>query len=507
MKVAKMLRRSLGAALKKAPAPVQAQVRRAWKATRTLAGKGKPVASAMPDTATLLAMKPEHIGTTYETDEILPMLALENHVLYEQLDAALSKVEYLRAVAKKDQSHDVSAEEQERRMTAAALAEEYLAGQPDAQIRHLVVANDYPRPGKEYGNGFVHRRVKHYLASGVAVDVVCAGYSVDHDLFEYDGVRVLSGKGQEIDEVLKRQRYTSVSCHFMNPLIWRGLEPHLADIDLHVFLHGYECSRWIRRVCNYQTGTELERALNRSVGLRRFWRQIVEHPYQPKSYIFVSNWWRDAVSDDMGIVFPAHRTHVVHNYINADLFAYQPKDPAQRFRILWVRTASQRNYGHDLAIQTLQRLARSKYWPQCEVTIIGDGKFFPDFEKSLGTFSNVRIEQRFATQEEIAELHKSHGIFLVPTRLDTQGVSRDEAMSSGLVVATNGVAAVPEFVDNTTGIVAEAERADQLAAGIMKLWEHPERFTAMATAAAERVHAQCGRAATVDRELHILGIG
>jgi glycosyltransferase involved in cell wall biosynthesis len=37
----------------------------------------------------------------------------------------------------------------------------------------------------------------------------------------------------------------------------------------------------------------------------------------------------------------------------------------------------------------------------------------------------------------------------VPSRTDTQGVSRDEAMSSGLVPVTNAVAAIPEFVDDT----------------------------------------------------------
>ena len=51
-------------------------------------------------------------------------------------------------------------------------------------------------------------------------------------------------------------------------------------------------------------------------------------------------------------------------------------------------------------------------------------------------------------------MHKKNGIFMVPTRLDSQGVSRDEAMSSGLVPITNNVAAIPEFVDDTCGMLA-----------------------------------------------------
>ena len=119
---------------------------------------------------------------------------------------------------------------------------------------------------------------------------------------------------------------------------------------------------------------------------------------------------------------------------------------------------------------------------------------------------NVRIEQRFASQDEIADLHKKHGIFLVPSRLDTQGVSRDEAMASGLVVATNLVAAIPEFVDENTGIVAKAEDSAALAEGIMNLWQNPDEFQRLSRAASARTKAQCGRAASVEREMRILGL-
>lgn len=33
--------------------------------------------------------------------------------------------------------------------------------------RHLLIANDYPDYGKEYGNGFVHRRVRAYTEAGL----------------------------------------------------------------------------------------------------------------------------------------------------------------------------------------------------------------------------------------------------------------------------------------------------------------------------------------------------
>jgi len=71
--------------------------------------------------------------------------------------------------------------------------------------------------------------------------------------------------------------------------------------------------------------------------------------------------------------------------------------------------------------------------------------------------------------------------------MDTQGVSRDEAMSSGLVPVTNRVAAIPEFVDENCGILAEPEDAEGLAEGILALYNDPVLFQKLSIAAAERV--------------------
>ena len=492
--------------LRRSPEPLKEL---AVKALRAMVDEPK---KPRPKPPTPLEMSPELIGETYAPEDVLGMIALEHHAMELRLEETIDRLNFVREQLSELQQKDNPVAEPDRsetdsdEPTPSSLAEEYLAGQPEAPVRHLVIANDYPRVGREYGNGFVHRRVKHYQSQGVAVDVVLAGYSVEQDLYEYDGVRVLSGKGAEITEVLQRQRYRSVSAHFMNELMWNGLQPMIDEIELHVFLHGYECSRWVRRLGNYARGIDLERAVDRTIGLRRFWRMVVEHESAPASYIFVSDWWRRAVADDMGVLFPEPKTHVVHNFIDTDLFRYVPKDDAQRFRLLWVRSAAQRNYGNDLAIETLLKLSEQPEWSKCEATIIGDGQFFPEFEEKLGHLPNVRIEQRFASQDEIADLHKKHGIFLVPSRLDTQGVSRDEAMASGLVVTTNLVAAIPEFVDENTGIVAKAEDSASLAEGIMNLWRNPDEFQRLSRAASARTKAQCGRAATIEREMRILGL-
>ena len=89
--------------------------------------------------------------------------------------------------------------------------------------------------------------------------------------------------------------------------------------------------------------------------------------------------------------------------------------------------------------------------------MIGDGPLFEQTLEPLRGFDNITIKKGFITQQKIAELYKQYGVFLCPSRSDTQGVSRDEAMASGLVPVTNGVAAIPEFVDDSCGILAPSK--------------------------------------------------
>lgn len=71
--------------------------------------------------------------------------------------------------------------------------------------------------------------------------------------------------------------------------------------------------------------------------------------------------------------------------------------------------------------------------------------------------------------------------------MDSQGVSCDDAMSSGLVPITNAVAAIREVVDEKGRDSGQAEDAEGLASAIMMMHESPEMFQAFARAASERV--------------------
>ena len=118
----------------------------------------------------------------------------------------------------------------------------------------------------------------------------------------------------------------------------------------------------------------------------------------------------------------------------------------------------------------------------------------------------MKIERGFIPRDEIAKLHREYGIFLVPTRSDTHGVSRDEAMSSGLVPVTNDVSAVSEFVDESCGFLAPAEDAQSLADAIERLYMDEELFLHMSANASGCVEKNRSRDIVISSELErILG--
>src|SRR5690606_12855860 len=94
-----------------------------------------------------------------------------------------------------------------------------------------------------------------------------------------------------------------------------------------------------------------------------------------------------------------------------------------------------------------------------------------------------------------------------PSRIDSQGVSRDEAMASGLVPITNRVSAIPEFVDDSCALIVEPEDWRGMADAIRRLYHQPELFLELSEAAARRVREQSGKEQTLRRELALLEEG
>lgn len=368
----------------------------------------------------------------------------------------------------------------------------------------LLVTNHYPSRDDLYRNGFVHSRVTAYRRAGLRVDVFCLRENRPFAWHEFEDVDVAGGTEETLRRILASGRHRHVLVHFLNRSMWRALRERIENLRVTVWVHGAEIQPWWRRDFDPLSEEQREAARRASDERLCFWRELLQEPPANLHLVFVSRYFAEEVQHDLGLELPASMYSIIHNPVDTDLFRYEPKTPKQRGRILSIRPFASAKYANDLSVQAILLLAQKPFFQELRWTIVGDGRLFEETVAPLLDFENVEIRREFLRHEEIARLHRSHGVFLCPTRCDSQGVSRDEAMASGLVPVTSDCSAIPEFVDAQCGILAPPEEAAGLAEGIERLWLDPELFLRLSQNAATRARSQVSGDIITPRELELL---
>ncbi len=370
---------------------------------------------------------------------------------------------------------------------------------------HLLLTNQYPSYDDLYRHGFVHTRVKAYLRHGERVDIFRLRDKASTTYHEFEDIDCITGSAQALDEMLSTGSYLSVLVHFLDPAMWEILRKHVDRVRVIVWIHGAEIQPFHRREYNYTNMSEDERSYARRQSEARltFWQQLLRPMHPNVTLVFVSRYFAEEVMQDLGFRLPEGQYRAIHNPIDTELFSYVPKNPEQRRKILSIRPYASATYANDLSVKAILELSKNPGFEQLEFLLIGDGPLFETTVAPLRHLKNVRLARRFLRRNELAAIYRDYGIFLCPTRSDTHGVSRDEAMASGLVPVTSCVAAVPEFVDESCGFLSAPEDFRGLAAAIEHLSQSPDDFLKASAAAAERVRRQASSNLVVPLELEI----
>tara|TARA_B100000953_G_C17887950_1_gene380267 strand:- start:93 stop:746 length:654 start_codon:yes stop_codon:yes gene_type:complete len=196
-------------------------------------------------------------------------------------------------------------------------------------------------------------------------------------------------------------------------------------------------------------------------------------------------------------------SQVIHNVIDSSLFPYTPKSEEMRMHICSIRNFGKRNYATDLMSQAILNLSKMPWFSKLSIEVFGDGQHFEQDTAPLLLFENVKLNKAFVSPDTLRDIFSRNGIGLFPTRWDSQGMLNGEAMSSGVVPISNAVTAIPEFIGEAEGILANPENSKQLAEGIGELVENPDQFLTMSESAQVRVRNQCGPEMTVHREIDL----
>lgn len=351
----------------------------------------------------------------------------------------------------------------------------------------LLISPNYPEYGDYYRYGFVHRRVKSYRDYGLKPDVFRFCSNGDLKLYEFEDVDVVSGSAGVLNTVLSSGDYAVMGIHAPDATIWEVVSSYIEGKKVVAWLHGAEIQSWRRRAFNYLTPGDLESARIKGERRDEFWRMLFGLRHPNIHFVFVSNHFRREVVSDLGVDILPENVHIIPNPIDTKLFRYVRKDPEQRKRILSIRPYASRVYANDLSVKAIMELSARPYFAELRFLLVGDGVLFEETVAPLRDFGNVEIRKGFVSQAEIASLHQEYGVFLCPSRMDSQGVSRDEAMASGLVPVTTDVGAIGEFVQDGCGFLCMEESYTELADAISALYYDPERFEAMSERAASLV--------------------
>lgn len=371
----------------------------------------------------------------------------------------------------------------------------------------LVVCNGgYPSLENPASCAFVHRRLLQYQKENITLDVYSITEEGVCDQYEYEDVNVYKGEILGLLEVLKRKRYKKILIHFVNSKIIYALKKaEVYNLPIIIWCHGYEVEKWTNRYFNYTEDQIKENRITNNKYDKEKIKLFQELFYKKNiKFIFVSEWLKEIVYENIGML-PLHYT-VIHNFIDDNLYIYYKKDAEDRKKILSVKSHNSKRYANDIVTKAIIELSQKEFFNELTFELCGEGSLFESNFAELikADFPNVIIKRAYLSQQEMAEKFMQYGIFLSPTRIDTQNVSNGEAMSAGMTVISCRTAAIPEFIDNTCGYLYEFDNYFQMADQIEFLYYHPKEFLRRCKNAAIRVRQQCGYDSTIKKEIELI---
>ena len=391
----------------------------------------------------------------------------------------------------------------------------YLAKKREVEYEHpekkylVICTGGYPTDiGKVSNtNMFAHKRVLKYIEAGLKVDVFGFVWGDSASSYTYQGINVVCGGERQLIEVLMNNHYEKLLVHFPDVSVYNAIaKAGKMDMPMLMWCHGYEVLSWSKDLPFGYSQEEIINEKDRLDQQDSVKKSFLKHIFKQDNicFIFVSEWMRNRTGKFVG-EFP-RVSKIIHNYIDIEFFASHEKTILNKLKICAIKSHANRKYANDITAKAIIELSNKPFFYDLEFELYGEGVLFEEnfCELMEKNFSNVHIKKGFLSPLEMKKCFDRNHIFLSPTRLDSQGVSTNEAMSAGLVaVSTNGTG-IPEFIDNECGALVEYDNYVQIAEEIEYLYYHPEEYQRKSKNAVARMRKQCGYEATIQKEIELI---
>lgn len=371
------------------------------------------------------------------------------------------------------------------------------------QQKLVLFANRYP-DGEKYGGESLKTRVALYRELGFAVIVITPPDELSQSsFFEKDGV--LKTKVKNFPKMIPQlsKRNCKFLFHAPSPETQQLIFDLRVEKQSTVWFHGAEArsvhmlsSNWSRQ----QRESVRDRVEKVDEVRLEMSGKTIENPEIKK--VYVSEFIKNVAESDTDSV--STNARVIPNVIDTRFFHYLPKSSKMNKRLLLIRPFTEHNYAPDIVMDAILDLSNIDGFSSLEFTICGFGKNYAALTKPISKFPNVNLLEGYLSKNKIRDLHSNHGIFMAPTRHDSQGVSACEAASSGLAVITHAEGGVVEYFDRDSAVLVNSKTPSDFAKAIWKLAHDNEHFQKISKAGAFGIRQKCGPQATVYQELNFV---
>ena len=194
---------------------------------------------------------------------------------------------------------------------------------------------------------------------------------------------------------------------------------------------------------------------------------------------------RDALADLETFAAPlslAGRARVIYNGISLDEFAQTPDAYAHSRPYIFAIGRFVAQKGFDVLLRAFARANLENF----DLIIAGDGPQRESLQTLAREVPRVTFWGR-AEREDVVRLMRGCAWFVLPSRVEPQGIVNLEAMAAGRAVIASRTGGVPEIVrDGETGILVPPADVESLARALQELAMQPRRRAALGAAGLER---------------------
>jgi glycosyltransferase involved in cell wall biosynthesis len=358
-------------------------------------------------------------------------------------------------------------------------------------MKIAIITSRYPTKNNPYNHMFVHARSLYFIKQQ-NLELTVFVPSKNDEAYIFEKVNVIKTSSQNIAKDILN--FDVIYLHLLNiypnqKLSGWNIYKSIIDnnIPCVMYIHGSEAQKYGTRNFDYDFSIQetlkfLYKDFYFIPKIKRFVKAINKRTNS--IFLAPSTWMIKEAEKNLSLKF--NNFEVIPNGIDTKLFKFYDLY-ANRYKLITLRPL-ENIYAIDIAIEVMKYLPK-----QYILDIYGKGRFQRKYQDLINKYNldnRIKIVNRFIDRKDLNSFYSNYGCMLSLSRSDTQGVTRCEAMSSGLLTVSSNITAIPEFIsDMKNGILGDNNNPKSIAKKIIDVVENKAKYKKICRSARESMEA------------------